>query len=287
MSETTIALTVESSTDRVALYRDGSPHPILVQSAEPDHRAYIHPIVAPDGVGVITENAPSHHLWQHGLYIGLNAVNGYGFWKEGLGKTEAELDGTFHPHDLRASAAEGGRATWAVGTEYRSPRGEALLDETQSWSFADHGDRYVLDLSWTLTALVAVEFGEYPYGGLFLRMPFRPETGGSAFNSEGHDVAGADGERARWVAVQMPIEGRDAESQVAIMDHPQNLQHPVPWRVDHQLGISPSVSIAGAWSLARGESREFLHRVVVYSAPVDAAVIEESWQEFSEGGTAS
>lgn len=256
-----------------------------MQNAQVDRRPYIHPIVSPNGVGIVTENSPSHHLWQHGLYVGLNDVNGVGFWSEGLSKTGADTDGTFHPQIVGVPYADGSHASWTIQTEYRSPAGEPILDEKQAWTLTDGGDDYVLDLAWTLRARVAVTFGEYPYGGLFLRMPWRAESGGSAINSSGQNVSEADGERAKWVAVQMPIEGMDSEAQVAMMDHPQNLAHPVPWRVDHQLGVSPSVSIAGEWRLAAGEERTFLHRVAVYASPVDPAVIEESWKSFSERET--
>ena len=43
---------------------------LLEQHAAADHRAYIHPLMAPDGKGVYTENEPKHHPWQHGLYVG-------------------------------------------------------------------------------------------------------------------------------------------------------------------------------------------------------------------------
>lgn len=280
------SLRIEASPGRVSVYRGEASEPILVQNAEEDRRPYIHPIVSPDGIGVVTENSPSHHLWQHGLYVGLNDVNGVGFWSEGLAKTGADTDGSFHPHILGNPEADENHASWAISTEYRSPAGDPILDETQDWILTDEGDHYVLDLVWTLKGRVAVRFGKYPYGGLFLRMPWRAESGGSAINSSGQNVAEADGERAKWVAVQMPIEGGELESQVAMMDHPQNLAHPVPWRVDHQLGVSPSASIAGEWHLHAGEERTFLHRVVVYASPVDPSVIEESWTSFSERGSA-
>ena len=70
------ALTIQATRERVDIFRPGHRNPMLVQHAKADTRAYIHPIVAPDGNGQLTEDTPSHHPWQHGLYVGLNDVNG-------------------------------------------------------------------------------------------------------------------------------------------------------------------------------------------------------------------
>lgn len=284
MPETPAGLTLEVQPESVTVYRAGFDAPMIVQNAPRDRRPYIHPIIAPGGSASITENAPAHHPWQHGLYVGLNDVNGYGFWLEGLKPERAATDGTFHPHIVGAPAADGDRATWAVSTEYRDPAGAPLLHETQDWTLTDHGDRLDLDLVWTLRALVPVTFGAYTYGGLFLRMPYRDETGGSALNSEGQGWTEAEGQPARWVAATMPIAGNAQDGMVAVMDHPSNFRHPVPWRVDYQLGISPSVCIAGEWDLAEGDEKVFRHRVSVFSGPVEATTIDDVWNTFSEKG---
>jgi hypothetical protein len=285
MSDSKPGLLVEVEADSVRVFRDGAAEPILAQNAEPDKRPYIHPIISPGGSGAVTENAPSHHLWQHGLYIGLNDVNGVGFWMEGLREEAAATDGTFHPRILGAPSANGNRASWSIGTEYRDPQGEPMLEETQGWALTDFGDRYELDLVWTLRAVTPLIFGQYDYGGLFLRMPFRKESGGTAVNSEGLVGEDTEGQRARWVASRMPIAGSPTDVLVAVMDHPDNLEHPVPWRVDHELGIGPSACIAGPWQLEAGASRQFRHRVAVFAAPVEASAVEDVWISFSEEET--
>ena len=108
---------------------------------------------------------------------------------------------------------------------------------------------------WTLTANVDIRFGQYDYGGLFLRMPYCNERGGKVLTSEGLTFPEAEGQRARWVAVWMPIEGEENGGGIAILDHEQNPEHPVPWRVDGQLGISPSRCIVSAWNLAEVHRR--------------------------------
>ncbi|MFK7692046.1 PmoA family protein [Paenibacillus sp. HJGM_3] len=271
-------LRIVASDRRVAVYRTDSDTAILVQQADKDRRPYIHPIAAPDGLGILTEDAPSHHPWQHGLYVGLNDVNGIGFWTEGL--TNSEKDGTFHPQPIEAASAEGNQAAWSVSTEWREPGGKPMLAERQQWSFIDGGDWFELDLVWTLDAMTDLRFGQYSYGGLFLRMPYRHELGGRYMNSEGDYGGDAEGRRARWGAASMPIAGRDGHAGLAVMDHPDNAEHPVPWRVDHQLGFAPSRCIAGAWSLPNGTSQTFRHRVYAFCGEIDRDAIEASWNRY-------
>ncbi|MEQ8881036.1 MAG: DUF6807 family protein, partial [Cyclobacteriaceae bacterium] len=59
----------------LSVFRKSEEKPILVQNAKSDFRPYIHPIVAPDGKGVLTEYSPSHHKHQTGLYWGFTRVN--------------------------------------------------------------------------------------------------------------------------------------------------------------------------------------------------------------------
>lgn len=275
-----VRLRAETEDRRISIYREGSDSPVIVQNAPADRRAYIHPIAVPGGTVPVTEDAPDHHPWQHGLYVGYNDVNGVGFWHEGL-RADLEDDGTFHPRILRAAEVTRDRAEWAVESEYRTKDGDPLLRETQAWTFTDRGDHYVLDLELTLHALTDLTFGRYDYGGLFIRMPFRKEVGGRAYNSEGFEGADAEASRARWVATQMPIAGLADEVTVVITDHPANREYPTPWRVDPELGVVPSVCIAGAWSLAGGSDEVFRHRVLVYPAPVTSTTIDSAAETYS------
>ena len=283
MPETDHRVNVEAAPDRVVVSDAASRAALIVQNIPADLRAHIHPIRVPGGTASVTEDAPSHHPWQHGLYVGLNDVNGAGFWHEGLHPRVSDDDGTFHPRLVSADDSAG-RAEWTVASEYRDKTASPLLEETHEWSFADLGDRYVLDLALTFRALTDVTFGRYDYGGLFIRMPFRPEVGGRAYTSEGLEGPVAEATRARWAAVQMPIEGADDEVVVAIMDHPENREHPVPWRVDNELGIVPSVSIAGPWRLADGEAETFHYRVLVSAHPLEDAEIDSVWRDFAQEG---
>lgn len=274
-------LTMQATPERVEIFRSGHDAPILVQHAKPDTRAYIHPIVAPDGNGLLTEDTPPHHLWQHGLYVGLNEVNDIGFWTEGLQERRKDQDGTFHPQPIDQTAVTDNQATWSVVSNWRDPNGAPMLTETQAWSLTDLGDTYEIDITWSLTASIDLTFGQYAYGGLFLRMPYKKDLGGEALNSEGQINRDAEGQRARWVSVSIPIEGRADWTGITMMDHPTNPEHPNPWRVDGQLGITPSRCIAGPWTLPRGETTTSQYRLFVFCGRTDTSRIEANWNAFT------
>jgi hypothetical protein len=66
----------DAAAGTIDVRRAGEPVPVLTQHARPDHRPYIHPLVAPDGRGVLTEDRPAHHPHQTGLYWGFARLNG-------------------------------------------------------------------------------------------------------------------------------------------------------------------------------------------------------------------
>lgn len=257
--------------------RDGRA--VLSQHAASGTRPFIHPIHTPGGAGVLTEDAPGHHPWQHGLYVGLNDVSGVGFWSEGLHPKHPTGDGTFSSRLIGGEVDADGRARWTVETDYLDEDDVVMLGDVQHWSLRATETRLELDMDWTLTARRDLVFGEYPYGGLFLRMPYRAEAGGSAVDSEGRT---GDGERARWVAVTMPLPETGREASAVVLDHPGNPDSPVPWRIDNELGVGPSPSIAGAWSLAAGADRRYRYRLVVLGERVDPAIADEAWHRYAE-----
>jgi len=248
---------------------------LLTHRIQADQRPSMHPIHAPDGIGVLTEDAPSHHPWQHGLYTGFNLVNGVGFWKE------FEEDGTFRPTLLATPEVNGSTARWSLENAWEAPDRTIPIVERQDWTLIDEGATFDLELDWMLRAQVDVEIGQYMAGGLFLRMPFAEATGGVALNSEGLQDAAAEKQRARWVAVSMPIAGRPDAGGFAIMDHPANPAFPVTWRVDNELGISPSRCIGESWPIPANTTDRYRFRLHVFCGPIDATEIEQRWGAFA------
>ncbi len=276
---TAVGLRAESSADRTAVHIgrvNGTP--LLTHRIRVGQRPSIHPLHAPVGTGILTEDSPGHHPWQHGLYTGFNLVNGIGFWKE-----QAE-DGRFHPALATGPELRDDSVTWALETTWRSPDGATLIHERQDWTLVDEGSTFDLEFDWSLRAATHVKIGQYMAGGLFLRMPYAEMTGGVAVNNQGQRNGEAEKQRARWVAVSMPIAGLPEWGGVAIMDHPDNPAHPVTWRVDNELGISPSRCIAESWTIPVGETDRYRYRMHVFCGAIDHDRFERRWQRFAGAG---
>ncbi len=296
---------IEQQEQKIVVFRAGLSAPIVTQHAVADHRPFLHPIVAPDGVGELTEYSPGHHPHQTGLYWGFTRVNGTDIdpdmLKEWFYKADKPADiqrqvgrDFFHhpgaEYWQRVSAdvleAVGSEVKWQTVYSMLDAEGHAILSERQNWSLHAAGESSILDLQWKGRAHGAVTIGEFPYGGMFLRMPFRKENGGRVLNSEGADQEGSEGQRARWVGVEMPIPGREQTAErlcsIAMMDHPANPDHPTPWRADGQLGIGPSRGLAGSWEIADGESAVFRHRLLISCGELDREGIERAWEQFAQ-----
>ena len=264
----------DPSGDRIIVSRAGQSEPLVTQHAAPDHRPYLHPIAAPDGRGVLTEDKPGHHLHQTGLYWGFTRLNGRdyfhnpgaGFWRR-----------------VRLDVVEptGEVVRWSTVYDLLDETGAPVLTETQRWSLRNEGGRLILDLEWQGVAHTAVTIGQYDYGGLFLRMPWREGIAGEVVNAARQRNARAEGQPAMWVDVGMQVAGRDDLAHVAIFDHPDNGGYPQPWRVDGQLGVGAARSRAGDWSIPAGETEVIRHRLIAYTGVLDDVAMTNEWMAWS------
>ncbi len=270
-------LLVKMDTDStLSVFQEGEKKPILVQNAKPDFRPYIHPIVAPDGKGVLTEYSPSHHKHQTGLYWGFTRVNdrdyfhhpGDDYWK----KVSADI-----------LVAKGKTVKWETVYHLMDSLGTPILKETQFWTMQVSEGEYIMDLEWTGEALVDITIGKYDYGGLFLRMPWEKDIKGEVVNAARQKNQAAEGQRAMWVDVGMQVDGRDDLAHIAIFDHTQNSGYPQPWRVDNQLGVGPVRARPGDWEIKKGESEITKHQIRVYTGELDNVALTEKWTAYVDG----
>jgi len=252
----------------IAIHRPTLAKPLLVFNAPEDGRPYVHPLLAPDGNGELTEFSPGHHKHQTGLYVGFLKVNGRDYFHN-RGADHFRRVGFKHQMN-----SEG--VVWTSRYELLDAKKSAQLVETQTWHFRDFTSSYLIDFTWSAQANVDITFEKYEYGGLFLRMPWKNQPGAQAINSEGQINGKAEGQKARWVDVGMPVDGRKDPAHIAILAHA-----PLPWRVDGQLGVGPAPSRAGEWKLAKGDTVTFRYRFMVYTGAVQQDRVEAEWKAFS------
>ena len=269
-------LRIEQDVDAgtISVFRDGGNELVLTQNARRNVRPYIHPIMAPDGNGVMTQYRPEHHLHQTGLYWGLKRVNGRDYFTQWQGD-----------HWRRVSAnvvkGRGQQVKWQTVYDLLDEKGNTVLTETKVWSARQQNGRVLLNLEWRGEAETNVTMGEFFVGGLFLRMPWHEGIRGDVVNSSGQRNSNAEAQRAIWTDVGVAIEGRDNLGHIALFDHPDNAVFPTPWRVDSQLGVGPSRQILGDWKIPKGETEVVRYGLVVYTGPRDSAELTRMWTEFA------
>ena len=278
-----LTASLDESGDQILIRRGGGGEPIVTQTARADFRPYLHPIAAPDGKGVLTEFSPSHHKHQTGLYWGFTRVNGRDYFHH----PESTHWKRVSVRVLTAEAASRRDGVqWQTVYDLLGEDGSPVLRESQIWTMHDTGDQYRMNLEWTGEALVDVTIGKYDYGGLFLRMPFRPEINARVFNSARQEGTRGEGGRAVWVDVGMQVDGRNDMAHIAIFDHPENDGFPQPWRVDGQMGVGPVRARLGDWSIKQGQKESIRHQIVVYTGKLDDVSLTQQWSEYTGQGMA-
>ena len=271
-------------TDVISVFRsDNSGQAVLVQNARSDFRPYIHPLLPPDGKGRLTEYSPGHHKHQTGLYWGFTSVNGRDYFHHPDGQYWRRVS-------ARVVSAKGRSVAWETVYDLLGENGEAVMTETQKWKMHEHDDdgktEFILDLEWSGQARTEVTVGRYDYGGLFLRMPWRPDIPGEVVNTARQRNKRAEGQRAMWLDLGLQVEGREDLAHIAIFDHPENDGFPLPWRVDDQMGVGPVRARLGDWKFAKGEKKTVKHQFRVYTGALNDVGLTKKWGGFSgQGGT--
>ncbi|WP_373495133.1 DUF6807 family protein [Aquiflexum sp.] len=261
----------------ISVFQDQSDKPILTQIAKQNERPYIHPLITPDGNGVMTEYRPSHHPHQTGIYWGLKKVNGRDYfmnWKDdywrGVSATVLEDEGT--------------QVKWQTVYDMLDENGKTILVETQDWTMQHFDGQYVLDLQWTGEAKSDVLMEKFYVGGLFVRMPWVKETVGEIISASGLRNLELEGQRSIWSDIGIKLDGREDFAHIAIFDHPENKAFPTPWRVDNEMGMGPSRQILGDWKIAEGEKEVIRYRLLVYTGKMDKGMLTDIWKDFYREG---
>ena len=283
----------------LSVFRKGNSEAIVTQNAKPDFRPYLHPIVAPDGKGQLTEYSPGHHKHQTGLYWGFTRVNGeniqmdsvrkYFYQKDKFPEMKARIGRDFFHHpegdywrrvSINVLIAEGTEVSWRTVYDMLDEEGNPLLQETQTWTMSENEGKFFLGLEWQGKALTDITIGEFSYGGLFLRMPWKKGIRGEAVNAARQRNEKAEGQRAMWMDVGMQVEGRDDLAHISIFDHPENAGFPQAWRVDGQLGIGPVRARMGDWKIKEGETEIIRHQIVAYTGELSDLALTKLWNEY-------
>ncbi|MEM9283493.1 MAG: PmoA family protein [Verrucomicrobiota bacterium] len=275
--ETTIhelRLVQSEDTQTLSLFKADHVTALITQNAKESFRPYLHPLIAPDGKGALTQFSPGHHKHQTGIYWAFTRVNGRDYFH--------------HPEEthwkrksVKLLKGQGSEVSWKTVYLLLGEDGSPVMEESQSWTVSHAGRYCTLDLEWTGKAEVDLTVEKYNYGGLFLRMPYLKGADAEARNAQEQRNQETEGASTEWVHVGMEIPGRDDWGNITVFDHPDNPGYPNLWRVDRQFGFGPASARSGAWTLKRGESRTYRHRLLVYTGQLDQVLINQIWEDWA------
>lgn len=258
----------------IEIYKNNLGKPVITHQVKDAMRPYLHPIIPPDGLGVLTEIEPAHHLHQTGIYWGLKNVNGRDFFKNNKGDY-------YQKEHIRIIQPTGSAVSWESVYNLLDEQGRVILQETQLWALSESNNMFFLDLTWTGKALKPVTIERFFVGGLFLRMPWHPGIDGRVVNAMSEvNYHGAEGHRAIWVDIGMDILNRSDWGHISILDHPDNVVFPTPWRVDEQLGVGPSRQILGDYTIEEGSKTTERYRMVIYTGDLDHQIMSSMWRQY-------
>ena len=269
-----VILKIVQNDTSISVFKNKGKELILAQISKKDIRPYIHPVIAPDGNGLLTQMSPSHHLHQTGIYWGLKMVNGRDFFMNWKGDYYRRVA-------ANVIKKKGQEVKWQTVYDLLDENGNTCLTETFNWTLQERNGKYLLDLEWRGEAKTDITFGEFYVGGLFIRMPWTRGIPGEIINAVGQrNRQEAEAQRAIWADIGVQIEGRTDWGHIAILDHPANDPFPTPWRVDGQLGLGPSKQILGDWKLDKGEIETFRFRLVIYTGNLNPDQMKQEWIRF-------
>ncbi|MES2454528.1 MAG: PVC-type heme-binding CxxCH protein [Bacteroidota bacterium] len=258
----------------ITILRTDNKSTVLIQNAGENFRPYIHPIAAPDGKGVLTEFSPAHHKHQTGLYWGLTNVNGRNYF-------ENPGTGFWKRVAVRILEKTGSIVKWQTVYNLLDEKGQVSLTETQNWSVEQDKGRFLLTLEWKGEAKTDITVGKYPYGGLFLRMPWKTGANTELINTARQRNQKAEGQPATWVDLGIQLDGREDKAHIAILDHPENKGYPQKWRVDDQFGFGPTRALDADWHIKNGETETVKHQLVIYTGEFNDIEMNNTWAKFA------
>ena len=125
MAADNLRLNHDSKAELITVRRGDST--ILTQVAGPTTRPYLHPIVAPDGKGELTEFSPGHHKHQTGLYWGFTRVNKRDYFHN--------LQSDYWKRNYsKVLIASGQSVSWQTSYDLLGDQGQTVLTQTQTWT---------------------------------------------------------------------------------------------------------------------------------------------------------
>jgi hypothetical protein len=253
---------------------------------------YVHPVLSPAGK-LVTDDFPSNHVHQHGLWTPWAKTQFQGrapdFWNmaDQTGTVEfGEIDRTW------SGPVHGGFTAWHRFVDLSAPSPVVALNETWELTVYDlpagavPARMFDLVIRQTCATSDPLKLPTFLYGGLGFRGAGVWNGPGDAVHfltSEGEtDRLKGNGTRARWCYIGGAFEGGDLAG-TAILGHPDNFRAPQPVRLHPDMPFfcfAPSQ--LGDWSIEPGKPYVARYRFIVTDGAPNRALFDAYWNAYAK-----
>jgi hypothetical protein len=245
------------------------------------NRPFIFPVIGPSGRSLTRMGHPhdpvthSHH---NSVWLSHQFVNGTNFWEDG----PAHI---VHQRMLRIEDGDDA-ASIEVENAWIDKEGKPQMHELRRTrvQVLENGEWLLLIDAQFEARKAPVELGQTPFGMMAVRMAKTigvADGGGTIRNSEGQvDEAGCFRKPARWCDYAGPILAGVDEG-ITLMDHPMNLNHPVPFHVRNDGWMGAALTFTGPHTIQPGEPLRLRYGLYIHRGIPAPAQIEARWKEFA------
>jgi hypothetical protein len=244
-------------------------------------RPFLYPVIGPAGLPLTRmghPHDPISHSHHNSIWIAHADVGGTTFWADDGGTIEVAQVTRLDDGDDRAAVEMSN--VWRAGE-----KGIVLREKRRVSLVPVAADLWRIDIETELHAADApVTLGATAFGMLAVRVAKSigvQDGGGRILSSEG-GVNEADCFRkpARWVDYTGPVTATVDEG-ITLMDHPDNLHHPVEFHVRDDGWMGAATTFRGAHTIEPGMPLRLRHGLLVHGAATDAAAIDREWHRFA------
>lgn len=244
-------------------------------------RPFLYPVLGPAGVPLTRmghPHDPISHSHHNSIWIAHHDVGGTSFWADDGGTIEVTQITRLEDGDDRAAVDM--KNVWRDGEK------GVLLHENRRVSLVPiAADLWRIDIETELHAADGpMTLGATAFGLLAVRVAKSigvKDGGGRILNSEGAvNESGCFRKPARWVDSTGPVTTTLDEG-ITLMDHPDNLHHPVEFHVRDDGWMGAATTFRAAHVIEPGTPLRLRHGLLVHGGAVDAAAIEREWKRFA------